>query len=92
MDHILAIDIGGTKLAVALIDQTGKISDRKQVPTHVNSEDPLYERVLDLCNECLATSSITPIAIGIGCGGPGKRSYELVSPLNIADWRDFPLR
>ena len=92
MDHILAIDIGGTKIAVALIDETGQISDRKQIPTYINSEVSLYERVLDLSNECLTASSITPTAIGIGCGGPGKQSYELVSPLNIVDWRDFPLR
>jgi len=92
MHHILAIDIGGTKLAVAIVDEEGRIRDRKQIPTHADTDDSLYERVLDLSNQCLATSSIDLAAIGIGCGGPGRQSYELVSPLNISNWRDFPLR
>ncbi|MEG3585818.1 MAG: ROK family protein [Actinomycetota bacterium] len=92
MHHILAIDIGGTKLAVAIVDEKGRIRDRKQIPTHTGTDDSLYERVLDLSTQCLATSSIEPTAIGIGCGGPGRQSYELVSPLNISNWRDFPLR
>jgi glucokinase len=29
---------------------------------------------------------------GVGCGGPMTRGGEAVSPLNIAPWRDFPLR
>jgi glucokinase len=29
---------------------------------------------------------------GVGCGGPMSPGGELVSPLNIPGWRDFPLR
>ena len=29
---------------------------------------------------------------GVGCGGPMSPGGETVSPLNIAGWRDFPLR
>ncbi len=31
-------------------------------------------------------------SVGVGCGGPMTRGGELVSPLNIPGWRDFPLR
>ncbi len=33
-----------------------------------------------------------PVAVGVGCGGPMTAGGELVSPLNIPGWRDFPLR
>ncbi|HEX4863273.1 MAG TPA: ROK family protein, partial [Acidimicrobiales bacterium] len=31
-------------------------------------------------------------AVGVGCGGPMSLDGELVSPLNIPGWRDFPLK
>ncbi|MBV9485674.1 MAG: ROK family protein, partial [Frankiaceae bacterium] len=33
-----------------------------------------------------------PGGIGVGCGGPMRWPQGVVSPLNIAAWRDFPLR
>ena len=36
-------------------------------------------------------SQVSPIVIGVGCGGPMRDGNRLVSPLNIAVWRDFPL-
>ena len=32
------------------------------------------------------------VVCGVGCGGPMSPDGETVSPLNIAGWRDFPLR
>ena len=94
MHKILALDIGGTKLATSLVDEQGQLSNRIQVPTNVGNGTPhfLYEQVLDLLERGMALSPNSPTAIGIGCGGPGKQAYELVSPLNIPNWKDFPLR
>ena len=94
MHKILALDIGGTKLATSLVDEQGQLSNRIQVPTNVGNGTPhfLYEQVLDLLERCMSLSPNSPTAIGIGCGGPGKQAYELVSPLNIPNWKDFPLR
>jgi glucokinase len=33
-----------------------------------------------------------PRGIGVGCGGPMRWPQGVVAPLNIAAWRDFPLR
>ena len=32
------------------------------------------------------------VVCGVGCGGPMSPDGETVSPLNIGEWRDFPLR
>jgi glucokinase len=34
----------------------------------------------------------TPVAIGVGSAGPIAPNVEWISPLNIASWREFPLR
>ena len=35
---------------------------------------------------------VSPVVVGVGCGGPMRDGNRLVSPLNIPMWRDFPLR
>lgn len=33
-----------------------------------------------------------PLVVGVGCAGPIRPNVETVSPLNILQWRQFPLR
>jgi glucokinase len=88
----LAIDIGGTKMAVGLVDPAGEVvwSDRIRTP-RANTAEALFRVLADLVD--LATSAAAArgeiAAVGIGCGGPMRG--ELVSPLNIPAWRQFPL-
>ena len=92
MDTVLAIDIGGTKIDAALVTSDGEILSRNRLLTQEGPEDSLYKRVVDLAQNTVAESDTQPVAVGIGCGGPGKDTYNRVSPLNIPQWRDFPLR
>ena len=39
-----------------------------------------------------AQGTVSPVVVGVGCGGPMRDGNRLVSPLNISVWRDFPLR
>jgi len=92
MTNVLAVDVGGTKVATGIVDAAGKLTHKRQIQTGNSVKNSLYPRVLQLVQETLADAS-TPIeAIGVGCGGPAKNSYQLVSPLNIPEWRNFPLR
>ena len=92
MESVLAIDIGGTKVDVGLVTFEGQIISRDRILTLEGTEESLYKRVLEVAHQEVEKADTTPRAIGIGCGGPGKDAYNLVSPLNIAQWRDFPLR
>ena len=91
MESVLAIDVGGTKVDVGLVTSEGQIISRNRIST-LEGEKSLYERVEELARKEVSKADVEPIAIGIGCGGPGKDTYDLVSPLNISQWRDFPLR
>ncbi|HEX4427730.1 MAG TPA: ROK family protein [Frankiaceae bacterium] len=89
-DPVLAIDIGGTKMAGALVDATGRVHGRRQVAT---APDPAAA-LAQLVDEVLAGSAGVALAgVGAGCGGPMSWPAGVVNPLNIPDWRaGFPLR
>jgi glucokinase len=92
----LALDIGGTKMAVGLVRTDGSIAVQDTVPTrgHVTG-DELFADLVALCDRVLAAGQVAPadiLGIGVGCGGPMLYPEGRVSPLNIAAWDDFPLR
>ena len=94
MTTILALDVGGTKMAAGLVDGDGDVLVHDRVATPA-SEDPevLWAAVVGLVDGLLASPGAVPYdAVGIGCGGPMVWPQGLVSPINIHGWRGFPLR
>ena len=93
----LAIDVGGTKLAAAVVEPGGRLITWAQVPTPRDLEaeqlwrtlDALVQRVLD---EAKITAPRALAGVGAGCGGPMEWPAGIVSPLNLPVWRSFPLR
>lgn len=92
MPHVLAIDIGGTKMAAAVVDENGMLVAQDRAPTEGADADALFSVVTDLAATVLATADVEVAGCGVGAGGPMSRGGDQVSPLNIAQWRDFPLR
>ena len=87
----LAVDIGGTKLAAALVDDDGRLVVSRSVPTPpaVDGEG-LFGTLAALVDEVRTGADVE--RCGVGCGGPMTAGGEAVSPLNIPAWRGFPLR
>lgn len=89
----LALDIGGTKLAVGLVDRGGSLlfADRTVTPK-ATEESALFRVVADLVDLGLGAARAhgRVVGVGVGCGGPMRG--DRVSPLNIPSWREFPLR
>ena len=90
---VLGIDIGGTKLAAAVIDRDGSLlaSDRSATVGAADSE-ALFAALERLCRGVLERSGRDIVAVGVGCGGPMRYPEGVVSPLNIDVWNEFPLR
>jgi len=91
---VLAVDVGGTKLAAGAVDVGGRLLVRAQAPTAGDGEG-LFATLTGLVDHVRHHDEIagrTLVACGVGSGGPMTRGGEAVSPLNIAAWRDFPLR
>lgn len=86
----VAVDIGGTKLAAAVVTLDGSVIVSDRVPTP--ARDPWNALSALISRVVAATPDVAPVALGAGCGGPMTRGGETVSPLHIPSWRDFPLR
>ena len=65
-----AVDIGGTKIAVGVVDRNGKVLSRTQAPTDPNG----YSKGIDLISRMLRETSqeagVELKGIGIGSTGP----------------------
>jgi glucokinase len=94
---VLAVDIGGTKMAGGVAESGGRLITWAQVPTpHDVDADDLWRTLETVLLQVLATAKVDDLSelsgIGCGCGGPMQWPAGLVSPLNIPGWRAFPLR
>ncbi|GGP44418.1 ROK family protein [Streptomyces calvus] len=92
-DLVAALDIGGTKIAGALVDRQGRILDRAQRPTPAQEDG---DTVMGAVDAVLGALSASPLwqrvgAVGIGSAGPVDASAGTVSPVNVPGWRDYPL-
>lgn len=88
-DSILAVDIGGTKLAAALVSSTGSIVRFQEVPTPSSDlgPEPLTAALAELAAELAAGAA--PTMAAIAAAGPLDVIKGLISPVNIPAWRDF---
>jgi glucokinase len=87
---VLAVDVGGTKLAVGVVRDDGELVQARATPTPRGADaDALFATLAGLVDS-LDLRGVD--AVGVGCGGPMDLGGTRVSPLNIPAWRDFPLR
>ncbi|MET0741504.1 MAG: ROK family protein [Candidatus Nanopelagicales bacterium] len=91
MPVVLAVDVGGTKLAVGLVDQEGRVLESRRRPTpRAADAEAIWLELWSMVEEVAAGVDVA--GVGIGCGGPMLWPSGVVSPLNMPAWRDFPLR
>lgn len=83
----LALDIGATKFAAAIVDSQGEPADpqRIQVP-----ETGVWDACRDLLTKVAGETRVT--AVGIGSAGPVDVTAGTCGPLNIPEWvHGFPI-
>ena len=88
-EMVLALDVGGTKLAAGVVDGDGRLIGRRQVATPAGTAaEGLFAVAAELVDS--VRDGATLVGCGVGCGGPMTATG--VTPLNIPAWRGFPLR
>jgi glucokinase len=87
--HVLGLDIGGTKCAAGVVAGDGSVHGFVSAPT----EGP--ERLFELGRQAVAESGVAwddVRAIGIGCGGPlDPERGVLIAPLHLPEWHGVPI-
>ncbi|MFI7677094.1 ROK family protein [Actinophytocola sp. NPDC049390] len=81
---MLALDIGGTKIAGGIVGADGTLARSATRPTGTEPFAALRAVVAELAPGDLP-------GVGIACAGPVDTVAGTVSPINIPSWRDFPL-
>src|SRR5438270_2371789 len=65
-----AVDIGGTKIAVGVVDDNGRVLARKQAPTDPNRYDESINEIVRMLRETAQQANTQLTGIGIGSTGP----------------------
>jgi glucokinase len=95
LNYYIGLDIGGTKIAGALVSASGKVISRTKTstPKRVKPRD-IYNCITDAIDELMHASSVKPSVIkGIGVGVPGivdTKNHQILAAPNIA-LTGFPL-
>ena len=89
--HSIGIDIGGTKMAGALVDDAGNILSELKVPSPIDDSDQMIETIGSLISALGEGQQVA--AVGVAAAGFMSADREIMyhSP-NIAAWRNEPLK
>jgi len=93
---VLALDIGGTKIAAGVVDPSGEVRSFAAESTRAEEgPERVVDRLFALGRRAVAASGVELSslgAVGIGCGGPlDAERGVLVAPLHLPGWRDVPV-
>ena len=96
-NFVLAVDLGGTKVAAALVDDSGILlpGSRHRAPTgRTATSEELASSVKTVVRQAHASlpTNATLAGVGIGSAGPITVASGAVSPLNLPIWEEYPLR
>lgn len=92
--RVLAVDLGGTNLRVAVVSEGGELAHRRSVPSAAKEgPDATIARMIDLVETVAAEAELPPDApVGIASPGPlNPREGVVYFTPNLANWRDVPL-
>ncbi|TPG34283.1 ROK family protein [Mycolicibacterium hodleri] len=87
----LALDIGGTKIAVGLLDPDGNLIHHEQLPTPDEDAEAIWSVADGLLAEALSAADGEVRGVGIASAGPIDLPTGTVSPINITAWQHFPI-
>ncbi|RBW68867.1 ROK family protein [Bacillus taeanensis] len=96
MKHNVAvgIDIGGTKVAIALVNEDGTILAEETILTNVE-QGPSFtvEQIINQVSHLRDKHEVNVIGIGVGAPGPldGEKGV-ILSPPNLKTWHNYPLK
>ncbi len=79
----LALDIGATKIAVAILDEDHVIQERQQISSNIPKV--IWQELEDLLRNLAADR------VAIASAGPIDLKNGTISPVNIPQWRAFPI-
>ena len=94
--YYLGVDVGGTNIAVGIVDENNEIIAKASVSTPVPcSEEVFCDTIVATCNAALEKANLTMNDvpwIGIGCPGTVNRATGIIEFANNLYFKNFKLR
>src|SRR5699024_10530852 len=94
MKYSIGVDIGGTKIATAVLNEEKAILGRVQVPTNKTTPEMLFQQVVSCIEGSLKKTNLSLKDVcGIGVGVPGKVDCNKGIAIfqNNLPWKNCPL-
>jgi glucokinase len=92
---VVGVDVGGTKVAAALVDQRGGLFGLVRGTTKVGSPEVTLDGIAQVVNECLKLGEVHHSqVVGVGLGIPGLVDPEKgigIASVNLG-WRNVPVQ
>jgi glucokinase len=91
---VVGIDLGGTKIAAAVVTADGALHERELVPTEADGgRDHVIARLVDVVISLKRRTSYTVEAVGIGAPAPLSPSRGIIwEAPNMTGWERAPIR
>jgi predicted NBD/HSP70 family sugar kinase len=89
----VGVDLGGTKIAVALVNEQGRILKSSRLATDVEgSASAVVAQITESVNELAGNSDSSVAGIGVGVAGQIEAQSGIVRFAPNLDWHDVPLQ
>lgn len=94
--YYLGVDVGGTNIAVGVVDENNAIIAKASQKTPVPcSEEVFCDKIVEVCHEALGKANLTLDDvpwIGIGCPGTVNRATGIIEFSNNLYFKNLKLR
>ncbi|HTM86515.1 MAG TPA: ROK family protein [Mycobacterium sp.] len=87
----VALDIGGTKIAAGLIGPDGVVVHQARLPTPDGDAETVWAVVEELLGDAMRMADGAADGVGVASAGPIDLPSGTISPINIVEWKGFPI-
>ncbi len=89
----IGVDLGATKLAVALVDAEGAVVASSRRPTHAerDADEVVADVITCVKQDCLSVAASDVLAVGVGVAGQVDPATATVVHAPNLRWDDYPL-
>ncbi len=90
----VAVDLGGTWLKCALVDEDGAVRSSQRIPTPADGRESVLSALRSAIGETGETAGGLPAVDAVGIGSPGMidgNGYLHGAAVNISGWADFSI-
>lgn len=93
MKKALGIDIGGTKIAVGLIDENGSVLVENKVTSNISTKETMFASLTEAIDQLIKKIDVPLSQLSFGIGVPGlvDREQGIAVFQNNLPWENFPI-